>query len=734
MLDYNLVLKSDELFLVGDSTTDGSGEPATGLYARDTRHLSRFRMMLNRTPLDRLSARVLAPTLASIVEANRPFAFPDGTVVPPQTVSVEQRVDLGAEVRVSLMVRNFTGRPAPLTLSIRLAADFRDLFGIRGFPRQARGRFTDPRSEGNDVVLGYVARDGLVSETRIAFDQPPAVETLDPAASAQVNEEVVRLPGLDGVLARERPPVPPSALVSFSFVLAPGEEWRLSATVTARPAGGVPISGRATLADGQPPKQAVVATGHEAFDRFYQRCELDLASLQTTFPEGTMPAAGIPWFVAPFGRDSLIVGLQTYHSAPARAAATLRVLAALQGTEVDPDRDEEPGKILHEMRHGEMARLGEVPHTPYFGTVDATPLFVLLFAETVAWTGDERLYRDLLPNARRAVAWIDRYGDLDGDGFVEYRTRAEAGAHISHQGWKDSHDSLHHPDGRPAEGAIALVEVQGYVYAALARLAEVAAAHGDPGWARELGERAERMRSAVEDRFWMDDERFYAQALDGDKTPVRAISSNPGHLLFCGLPRAERAAEVARRVRNDDLDSGWGVRTLAASMASYNPMSYHNGSVWPHDNSLLVAGLLAYGHQTEADRIAAALLAAAAHDPLSRLPELYCGFARAEGVAADEPVPYPVSCSPQAWAAGVGPLLIRTLLSLRVDVPSGDLVVEPMLPAWLREVRVDRLTVRGQDAGLSIRREGGEQIVEVHGPIAWRRGESPNAANPPPRA
>lgn len=447
-------------------------------------------------------------------------------------------------------------------------------------------------------------------------------------------------------------------------------------------------------------------------------------TLQTSFPEGSLPAAGIPWFVAPFGRDSLIIGLQTFHSEPARAATTLRVLAALQGTKVDAELEEEPGKILHEMRYGEMARLGEIPHTPYFGTVDATPLFVMLFAETVAWTGDARLYDDLKPNVVRAVEWIDRYGDVDGDGLVEYRTRAEAGSHIIHQGWKDSYDSLHHPDGRPVAGAIALVEVQGYVYAGLARLAEVAATRGETSWAESLRERGEAMRSAVEARFWLPEERFYAQALDDDKRPVAAITSNAGHLLFCGLPTPERAAAVAERLRRRDLDSGWGVRTLSTSMATYNPMSYHNGSIWPHDNSLIAAGLGRYGQAEGANRIAAALLSAANLDPLSRLPELYCGFDRAEGAAADQPVPYPVSCSPQGWAAGVGPLLARVFLGLRVDVETGELVVAPALPDWLPMLTISGLAVRGERGSVTVERDGGDWAIVVEGGIAWRREPS----------
>jgi glycogen debranching enzyme len=716
VLDHDLVLKSDELYLVGESNTDGSGEPATGLYARDTRHLSRFRLSLDGRPLDRLSARVLGAASAAVVETNQTLTGPDAAVVPPHTVALLQQVDLGGEVRVRLGLRNYGLHALSLTLAIRLAADFRDLFDIRGFPRAERGVVLAPRPRADGVTLGYLGLDGLRAETDVGFDRPATVEILAPDA-AEVAEQAVLLPGMDEITPRLRPPVPPSAVASFAVALPPGGTWDVLVTIRVLPADGVPISAAPTLGDGGPLRQSVVKTDNPEFDRFLDRCTTDLASLQTSFPEGSLPAAGIPWYVAPFGRDSLIVGLQTLHATPDRAAATLRVLAAHQGAEIDDEHDEEPGKILHELRYGEMARLHEVPHTPYYGTVDATPLFVLLFAETVAWTGDDRLYDDLLPHVRRALEWIERYGDLDGDGLVEYRARPGRSAHILHQGWKDSHDSLHHPDGRPASGAIALVEVQGYVYAAHRRLADVVASRGDRAWADALKTRAETVRRAVEGAYWLPTEGHYAQALDGDKTPVSAISSNPGHLLFCGLPSAERAAAVATRVGRPDLDSGWGVRTLGSGMATYNPMSYHNGSVWPHDNGLLAAGLYRYGHHREANRIAAALFAAASTEPLDRLPELYCGFPRTEDRATDVPVAYPVSCGPQAWASGVGPHLVRSMLGLRVDERRARLVVEPSLPSWIGDVTVDRLVVRGHEGSLRVRREGSGYLIDATGGI-----------------
>jgi len=717
VLEHDLVLKSDELYLVGDVRSDGSGERATGLYLRDTRHLSRFSVTLNGTRPQRLSARVHSATAATVTLTNPVLVLDDGTAVAPHRVMLEERISLDTALHVTLIVQNFAPQTVSLSLGLDFCADFRDLFDIRGFPRQQRGRLLRPRVEDiggrRTVILAYRGLDGLVPETEIAFDREPEVSIARGAAEGEEGF-VPMLPGFEAV----SPEVPvdriPEVRAIFPITLARGERWELRVTISPIPANRVPISAAPSILGQFLAERATISTDNPFFNRILQRCELDLAALLTSFPQGPLPAAGIPWFVAPFGRDSLIVGLQTLHLLPQRAASTLRVLAALQGEQVDPWRGEEPGKILHEMRYGEMARCGEVPHTPYYGSVDATPLFVWLFAETISWTADERLYHDLLPNVRRALMWMETYGDLDGDGFIEYATDARGPAHITHQVWKDSHDSMHHADGRPPAGPIAAVEVQGYAYAAYDRLADVAASYGDSEWAQELRSRAAALRERVEAAFWLESEGFYAQGLDGEKQPVRAISSNPGHLLACGLPSPERAALVANRLRQPDMDSGWGIRTLSSAAISYNPMSYHNGSVWPHDNSLIAWGLYRYGHAAAAHAIADALYATAQADPLERLPELYCGFART-AETADAPVAYPVSCSPQAWAAGALPLIVRGMLGLNANLASRMVTVAPALPEWLGEVRIHDLHVFGRRGMLSVRREGTAYAVRADG-------------------
>ena len=712
MLDHDLVLKSDELYLVGNISTDGSRERATGLFVRDTRHLSRFFVTLNGTRPERLQVRLDDATRATVISANPLMRLESGVILPPQKVLIEQRVSLSDVFSVQFTLRNFGCETIELALGMAIAADFRDLFDIRGYPRVQRGSWNPPELGSEHVTLSYQGLDGLRAETMVGFGRPGIFRTTH-VDLPHGDNSVFRLPGIHAEAMVTGLTDPPEVHAAFPLRLEPGESWELTATVRPRPADGIAVveTPRASSA-------GTIRTGDALVDRVLDRCLRDLDALQTSFPHGRVPAAGIPWFVAPFGRDSVISGLQTLHLAPERAMATLRVLAALQGVSLDPAREEEPGKILHEMRYGEMARTGEIPHTPYYGSVDATPLFVWLCAETVIWTADRGLYAELLPHIERALDWVEQYGDLDGDGLIEYRSDHYGTGRITNQVWKDSHDSLNHADGSPVIGPIAAVEVQGYLYAALDRMAAVFAMFGDPERASAMGARASALREQIERQFWLPEVRFYAQALDGTKRPVRALTSNPGHLLLAGVPSGERAGAIASRFAEPRFDSGWGIRTLASDAVTYNPMSYHNGSVWPHDNSLIAAGLYKYGQIELGGRVARALLEAAAVDPIKRLPELFCGFQR--GVADDEgPVPYPVSCSPQAWAAGALPFLVRAMLGLDVEPRSGELIVRPRLPDWLSRVTIDPLTVRGVSGRLTVERDGGGYRIDAEGiPLA----------------
>lgn len=714
MLDHNLVLKNDELYVVGNIATDGGGERATGLYMLDTRHLSRFSVFLNDRRPETLSVRQHGATRATVTCANPMINISANEIVLPQRIMVQEEVALDDCLRVRFQLQNFSRLNVPLMLAFEFAADFRDLFDIRGFPRARRGVERHPIVHGREIVLGYVGLDKALVETRISFDRDPGNIALLTPVPIHPEGLVPLLPGKDDVACEAADhTVIPVVRAIFPFTLDAEGAWSIGVEVTPRPAK---VDGRAAKKCSAAPgwSQSPVTTANPFFDQAMARAAADFEELQTHFPDGSLPAAGIPWYVAPFGRDSLIAGLQTLHLAPERAIGTLRVLAALQGTKIDPVREEEPGKILHEMRYGEMARLGEVPHSPYFGTVDATPLWIWLFAESVIWSGDPDLFAELLPNARRALEWIERYGDIDGDGFVEYWSESHDNGRIANKVWKDSSDSLNHLDGSPVEGPVAAVEVQGYVFAARARLAEAARAFREHDLAAELERKADAMRDRVEACFWLESEGFYAQALDGHKAMVRALSSNPGHLLMARLPAPERAARVISRFQQNDFETGWGIRTLSATAATYNPMSYHNGSVWPHDNSIIGAGIYQYGDVTAGHSLTSALFAAAISDPLRRLPELYCGFARTLG-QEDSPVAYPVSCTPQAWAAGSLPLLLRAMLGVEVDLASRTLLVKPSLPAWLTRVTIQDLRVLGVRGTLTFRREHDSVSCEATG-------------------
>ena len=706
MLENDVVLKSGELYLVGNISTDGSHERATGLYLRDTRHLNRFRVTINDLKPELLSAFPHNATHAAVISANPHFRSTNGEVVLAQQILLEQSIKLDDRLRVTFTVQNFHRAPVALTLKMETAADFRDLFDVRGFPRSERGRWLLPRLDEREITFAYTSLDGLVSETRITFDQEPRF--VRRRISTDMNKGVDPiLPGTDELPFEHEPRKLPEVLAIFDLTLEPRERWLLTVEIIPTPPSGPPVIG--TVPRESTP--AFVRSDNRVFNKLMFRCRQDLEALQTSFPDGQLPAAGIPWFVAPFGRDSLIAGLQTLPLYPERSVGILRVLAALQGTRTDLVREEQPGKILHEMRYGEMARLSEVPHSPYYGSVDSTPLWIWLFAETVAWTGDESLFRELLPNARLAIEWIHRFGDIDGDGLVEYHAFAHSPGHIVNQVWKDSYDSLNHVDGTPATGPIAAVEVQGYIFAAFQKLADVCAVYNEIELAAELRQQAEAIRQLVEERFWLPALEFYAQALDGDKQPVAVLSSNPGHLLMCGLPGRDRAERLMRRMLQSDLDSGRGIRTLSSDAVTYNPMSYHNGSIWPHDNSIIGAGFYRYREWDAGHAITTALFDVAQEEDLLRLPELYCGFGR-HGNYEDAPVPYPVSCSPQAWAAGAMPLLVCSMLGLEVDLKSRRLTLSPSLPKWLDEVTIYDMCVLGVRGSLTVRRSGSGCAIE----------------------
>jgi glycogen debranching enzyme len=456
---------------------------------------------------------------------------------------------------------------------------------------------------------------------------------------------------------------------------------------------------------------AEIRTDNELFNLAIARSAGDLRLLinDGPGPDERYVAAGIPWFSTLFGRDSLIASFQALAVRPQLAVETLEVLAARQATEEDPERDAEPGKILHELRTGEMARTGETPHRPYYGTVDATPLWLILLGATWDWTGDRALVDRLWPTALRALEWIDRWGDRDGDGFVEYQRRGARG--LLNQGWKDSADCIRDRHGRLAVTPVALAEVQGYVYDAKRRMAALARVRGDVDLATRLEAEAEALRVRFEEAFWIEDQGYYAMAIDGEKRRADAIGSNAGHCLWSGIVAPDRAARVVERLMASDMFTGWGIRTYASGQAGYNPIGYHTGTVWPHDVSLIAAGFKRYGHHAEANRLVGRIFEASQHFADFRLPELFCGFDRD---VSPVPVPYPVACSPQAWAAGSMFLFLETMLGLRPNAAGAELeLARPELPDWLTKVTVSNLRVGEGDVDLLFHRWRGGTSAEV---------------------
>jgi len=588
-----------------------------------------------------------------------------------------------------IALRNYAGRGVNLTLSLVFDNDFADVFEVRGLRRLRRGKIERLVASRARTLLTYHGLDSRLRQTSIAFDPQPS-ELLETAAT-------YRLP----LAARETASL-------FSYVSCGNPELPQNI--------GFSRGVRAIYRRQHIHHATTVASSNQLFNEILCRSVADLRMLSTDTPQGPYPYAGIPWYSTTFGRDGLITALQMLWFDPSMARGVLHRLAALQAKVDDPESDAQPGKILHEMRAGEMAALREVPFALYYGTVDSTPLFVLLAGLYAERTGDYETIRAIWSNLEAALAWIDGPGDKDRDGFVEYHRETEDG--LVNQGWKDSFDAVFHADGRLAEGPIALAEVQGYVYAAKKALARCAAEIGHGEHARELNAQADRLAERFEASFWSDDLGTYALALDGAKAPCLVRSSNAGQVLFSGIARPERAREVAAMLLTPQFFSGWGIRTIGKREARYNPMSYHNGSVWPHDNALIALGLARYGHRTEIEQLFKGMFDAACYMDLRRLPELFCGFQRGPRRG---PTLYPVACNPQAWASATPLSLLEASLGLQISATTEEVrLVEPHLPAFLDHVVVRHLAVGRSSLDFSVRRQGSGTSVE----ILDRRGDA----------
>ena len=686
-------LKHGDSFGLFDRAGDLDGAPDSpeGLFHLDTRYLSRLSLTLNGQPPVLLGSALSADNTTLTCDMTNPDA---GLEMPRGQLHLRRSKFIwnnACHERVA--IRNFGDSAQQVRLDYAFAADFVDLFEVRGRRRPVRGEDQPPVVRADAVELSYHGLDGALRRTRLRF--APAPHSIAPGGAGFV---------LD---------VPPGkqCVVFLSVEVEEGNPAR------ALPEAGADRAFHAALRTSRralrrmASRAARIETSHEIFNEVLRRAGADLDMLLTDKPGGPYPYAGIPWFSTAFGRDALITAWQVLWFDPAIARGVLTFLAETQATTEDPANDAEPGKILHEMRAGEMARLGEVPYGRYYGSVDSTPLFVMLAGDYLDRTGDLATPRRLWPQIEAALGWMERAQRCGGAerGFVTYQRRTPQG--LVNQGWKDSGDSIFHADGTLADGPIALVEMQGYVYAAWRAAARIARALGLQPRAEALDARAAALREDFDRVFWDEALGTYVLALDGEGRPCRVRSSNAGHALFSGIAKPERAARLVRTLMDPASFSGWGIRTLAAGEARYNPMSYHNGSVWPHDNAMIAAGFSRYGFRAEAARVLDGMFAAAEHLELRRLPELFCGFPRRNG---DGPTPYPVACAPQAWAAVTPLSLLASCLGLRFDPSDGCVGFQrPSLPAFLDTVALRNLRLADSRIDIGFRRVDSEVGMAV---------------------
>jgi glycogen debranching enzyme len=681
-------LKHDDTFIVLDSHGDigaSAGGP-DGLFNADTRYLARLEMMLDDVQPLLLGSNLRDDNSALTVDLTNSDVYRNGRLMlRKDTLHIVRSIFLWrgtAYQRIGL--QNHGDHPARFDLSLLFDNDFADLFEVRGERRPKRGVGAGKLSGPADVVLEYRGLDGQGRFTVLHFEPRPTRLSVNAA--------------------------------TWHFDLAPKQRISLSVVVScnkAIPGRSVPFF-RGLLEHRREMRRqtagaATVETSNNIFNEVLSQAMADLNMLMTDTPQGRYPYAGIPWYSTTFGRDGLITALQMLWVDPRIAAGVLRRLAYFQAETTDPLADAEPGKILHEMRGGEMAALREVPFKQYYGSVDSTPLFVLLAGLYVERTGDENLLAELWPAIEAALQWIDGPGDPDDDGFVEYRRASELG--LANQGWKDSFDAIFHADGSLAEGHIALAEVQGYVFAAKRLAARCAWRLGRLDMVRKLEAEAHHLADRFEEAFWCEELGTYALALDGDKAQCRVHSSNAGQLLFTGMVREDRARRVAADLMSRRFYSGWGIRTIAQGEARYNPMSYHNGSIWPHDNALIALGFARYGLKHSVAHLFEGLFDTASYMDLRRLPELFCGFRRERRRG---PVLYPVACAPQAWASGAAFTMLEAALGLEFDAARGEIRLrDPKLPEFLHEVVLRDLKLGPSSVDLRLRRHDGEVSLEV---------------------
>jgi glycogen debranching enzyme len=704
-MQQTLTVKDDDLFLITDTLGNISGclddgiVTSMGLFCRDSRFLSRLELQVNHRSPILLSSTAQRGFSLSVLCAN-----PRLDDVPAETIGIQRELVLNGGLFEEITLTNYGAQTVKFDLSLSFDADFTDLFEIRGFDRKEHGTLlrrvmrseedkTDGKTESktdssyaihedpSEMSMAYQGLDGSIMESHIQFfhNQPQTFKGYTAIWSFELESHTTeRLSYRISLLTNSQPvsrvPVPMTLVQAKAAEMMEEQEWRGSATQ--------------------------IRTDNKAINQVIERAEQDIYLLRQTFEQGKVLSAGVPWFCTLFGRDSIIAASQSLILNPVIARDTLTVLAHYQGKQDDDWREEEPGKILHEIRLGELARCAKIPHTPYYGTVDATPLWLMLYAEYYAWTGDRETTERLWENALAAMNWVDR--EMKETGYLSYNKRSKRG--LVNQGWKDSGDCIVDRNGKMASGPISLCEVQGYVYAAKVRLSEMAHARKRPDLGDRWAEEAEQLKERFNRDFWMEDEGFIALALDGDGKRVDSITSNPGHCLNLGILDLDKANSVAERLQAPDMFNGWGIRTLSSFSPAYNPMGYHLGSVWPHDNGMIALGLRSLGHVDHSLELGQALLDMTLRQPYQRPPELLCGYERQ---GDSDPVRYPVACSPQAWATGTVFQLLQMMTNLVPDAPGNCLrIIDPALPTNIQHLTITNLHVGSTLVDLEFIRQG----------------------------
>ena len=687
-----IVIKDGPIFLVAGPdgsipVNDGHG---LGLYYRDCRFLNGYEMRIADAEPEPLVGTA-TPGFKAVIELTNPdFQTRDGRTIQKESISIKWERMIDSErsaLRDVITLQSFAMEPLEFTLALHFSADFEDIFAVRSQMEERPGKLNPPCWEEFILFFSYDGADGLYRGLNIRFSPQP-----DRRAGPKAQYDVVLAPGETRELL-------------VSLILSESDKREdIQPTPREQPDLKRIEALLHRSADDWLKRQTVVESDSLSLNRLITRSFRDLRMLRNALDGREYFDAGIPWFVTLFGRDSLITAIQALAYDPTIAENMLRLLALHQGKEVDDWRDEQPGKIIHELRVGELANLGEVPHAHYYGTVDATPLFLILLGMHAGWTGRLGLFEDLRENVERALRWIDEYGDLTGDGFLQYRSRSKNG--LVNQGWKDSGDAITDEDGALAKPPIALVEVQGYVYYAKRLIAQLYRRVGDSDVAARLDREADDLRVRFNQAFWLPGKDTYALALEEGGKPIGVIASNPGQALWTNIADPEKAAKTIERLMQPDLFSGWGIRTLSEKEKRYNPVGYHVGTVWPHDNSIIAAGFRRYGFDKQAQRVMKGIYEAATYFPNYRLPELFAGFSRED---YEVPVNYPVACHPQAWAAGAVPFMVETALGLAPDAFERRLrIVHPSMPDFVHHLELRGLRVGDARADLSF-----DQIAET---------------------